>query len=105
MRYYSPFYYTNVLFFARCIFILCLSLFAQCRAGIHNLFVIASHIMFIFMNYGRQSVQDIFIFCISSVLLQHTNPSLLPHVCLAVFLQSIIIQQKNSFNECTASFN
>jgi len=50
--------------------------------------------MFMFMNYGRQSVQDIFIFCISSVLFQHTEPSPLPHVCLAVFLHSTFIQQK-----------
>jgi len=60
----------------------------------HNLFVITGRITIIFMKYGRQSVQDIFLFCISSVLLQHTEPNPLPHVCLAVFLQSIFIQQK-----------
>jgi len=60
----------------------------------HNLFVLAGRITFIFMNYGRQSVQDIFIFCISSVLFQHTEPRPLPHACLAVFLQSTFIQQK-----------
>jgi len=64
------------------------------NTGVHNLFVIAGRSTFIFMNCGRQSVQDIFIFCISSVLLQHTEPSPLPHVCLAVFLQSIFMQQK-----------
>jgi len=64
------------------------------RTGVHNLFAVAGRITFIFMNYGRQPVQDIFIFCISSVLLQHTEPSPLPHVCLAVFLQRTFIQQK-----------
>jgi len=31
-----------------------------------------------------------FIFCISSVLLSHTEPTLLPHVCLAFFLLSTV---------------
>jgi len=61
--------------------------------GVHNLFVIACSITFIFMKYGRQSVQDIFIFCISSVLLQRTEPNPLPYVYLAVFLQTTFIQQ------------
>jgi len=69
------------------------------KPGLHSLFVIVGRITFIFVNYGRQSVQDIFIFCISSVLLQHTEPSPLPHVCLAVFLQSTVPSySKTSFD-------
>jgi len=64
----------------------------QWKAGVHNLFVIADRITFVFMNYSRQWVQDIYIFSIVSVLLTHTKPNLLPHVCLAVFLQNILLQ-------------
>jgi len=72
-------------------------------AGVHNLFVIVDCIIFSFMDYGRQSLQDVFIFGISPVLLQHTKPSLLPHICLAVLPESTFIQHKILF--CTTSFN
>jgi len=55
-------------------------------SGAPNLFAIADCIMFIFMNYSRQWVEDSFIFCIASAILPHTEPSLLPIICLAVFL-------------------
>jgi len=42
----------------------------------------------------KGSAEDIFKFCISSVLPQHTEQSPLQHVCLAVFLQTTFIQQK-----------
>jgi len=44
------------------------------------------------MNYGRQLVQDVLIFCIASVLLPHAQPSLLLHVYFALFLLSIRMQ-------------
>jgi len=34
------------------------------RAGVHNRFSTAGRVMFSFMNYGRQWVQDIFIFAL-----------------------------------------
>jgi len=55
--------------------------------GVLNFFAIARPITFIFMNYGGQQVQDIF--CIVTLLLPHPEPSLLLHVCLAVFLLNI----------------
>ena len=57
----------------------------------HNLLAIAGRITFIFMNYGRQWIQDIFVFGIASVLLRHTEPSLLLDVSLAVFLLPVSI--------------
>jgi len=39
---------------------------------------------------------DIVIFCFSSVLLPHPEPSLLPHVCLAVFLLNILMHSTQS---------
>jgi len=42
------------------------------------------------------TVSSKYIVCIASVLLPHTEPSQLPHVCLAVFPLSILIQQKRS---------
>jgi len=47
-----------------------------------------------FLNYGRPVVHDIIIFSLplGSVLLPHTEPGLLLHVCLAVFLLSILLQ-------------
>ena len=62
------------------------------KLGVYNHFAIAGRITFNFMNYGRQWVQDIFTFCIVSVLLPCTEPSLVPHICLTVFLLSILIQ-------------
>jgi len=71
------------------------------RAGVHNLFAVVGCITLSFMNYGREWAQDIFIFllvCSPSVLIiPYTEPSLLPHVCFAVFLQSILIQYAKSF--------
>jgi len=60
------------------------------KLGVHNIFAIAGRITFIFMSYRRQCVQDIF--CIASVLLPHTEPSLLAYVCLAVVLLSTLMQ-------------
>jgi len=59
---------------------------------VHNLLAITGRIMYTFMNYGRQWVQDISIFCIASVLLLHIESSLLVHVRLAIILLSILIQ-------------
>jgi len=42
-------------------------------AEVHNFFVFAGRITFIFMSCGRQWVQGIFIFCGASVLLPHTG--------------------------------
>jgi len=39
------------------------------RSGVHNLFAIAGGITFIFMNYRRQWFQEMFIFCVASLLL------------------------------------
>jgi len=58
------------------------------RAGKHNLFAIADRITFTFMNYGRQWVQHILYFAL--LLFSHTEPTLLPHVCLAFFLLSTV---------------
>jgi len=57
--------------------------------GCTTLFAIAGCIKLIFMKYGRHEVQDIF--CIASVLLPTIEPTLLSHVCLAVFLLNILI--------------
>jgi len=46
------------------------------------------HYTFTFINYGRKQLQDDFNVFIASVLLPHAEPSLLPHVYLAVFLLS-----------------
>jgi len=48
------------------------------EARVYNRSPISGRITFIFMNYGRQWVQDIFY--VFSVLHLHTKPSLLPHV-------------------------
>jgi len=61
-------------------------------SGMYNRFVIAARITFIVMNYSRLWIQDILIFCIASVLLHHTGPSLPPRVYLADFLLSIRTQ-------------
>jgi len=61
------------------------------KSGVFNLFGIASRVAFI-MNYGRQLVQDVLIFCIAYALLPHAQPSLLLHVYFALFLLSIRIQ-------------
>jgi len=51
------------------------------EAGVHNLYTVADRIPFIFVNYGRQWVQTFSkFFCNASVLLPHTEPSLLPKV-------------------------
>jgi len=63
---------------------------ADARAQVHRLFVIAGRITFIFTNYGQQTVH--YFYCIASVLLRNTEPSLLSHVCLIVFLISVLIQ-------------
>jgi len=48
------------------------------------------------MNYGRQP-QIFLFFYIASVLLLHTEPSLLPRGWLTIFLISILIQSTKSF--------
>jgi len=73
----------------------CITQFAP-KPGVHNLFAIACRITFICMNYDRQWVPDIFIFGFASVLLPHAEPSLIPHVCLAVFQPSDLLQQTKS---------
>jgi len=62
-----------------------------CSTAEMHFFAIARRIMFIFMNYGCQWVEDIYLFCTAFVLLPHTQSGLLPYVTLAVFLQSIFI--------------
>jgi len=60
--------------------------------GVHNHSAIAGRISFIFVMQGRCWDQDIFsFFCIAPVLLPRTEPTLLPRVCLDVFLLSIRI--------------
>jgi len=56
----------------------------------HNLFVFSAELR-LFLLITAASDFNIF-FCIASVLLQHTEPSLLPHICLAVFILNILIQ-------------
>jgi len=61
------------------------------RSAVHNLFAIADRITLIFMNCSRQCIEDILIFWIASLLLPHTEPRLLQHVCLDVFRLSTLI--------------
>ena len=74
------------------------------NAGRHDLFTISGRMTFIFMNFGRQWVQDIFVFalllfCFQKLSLACFNALSLAyfHTCLAVFLQSIFIQHTMSF--------
>jgi len=55
------------------------------RPGVRALFY---SLTFIFMNYGHEWVQDVFIFLSDSVLLSHTEPSLFSQACLTVSLLS-----------------
>jgi len=67
------------------------SSFETTRSGVHKLFAIAGGITFIFMNYGRSEFKLFCLCYVASILLPHTDPSLLRQVFLAVFLLSILI--------------
>jgi len=68
--------------------------------GLHSLFLVAGH-CFYFLR-PPQGVKDILIFCIAFVLLLHTEPSLLPHVCLASKHPRAVDQTKRFYQYMTA---
>jgi len=51
------------------------------RSGMHNLFAVAGHIMFIFMNDGLCEFKSFYFFSIAPVLLSHAEHSLLSRAC------------------------
>ena len=72
------------------------------RSGVHNRVAIASRITFIFMNYGRQSVQDFNFF---AMLLFYFHTLTLP--CLHTSIWSFSIKYPSTadkrFHQCTAA--
>jgi len=61
-------------------------------------FLLLPTTLHLFLQVTAASEFKIFYFCIASVLLPHTKPSLLPRlVCLGIFLLTILIHSRQSF--------